>query len=976
MCKSNQIKSNQIKSNQIKSNSIILLFSLILGLSFTSCNNFFKAGEVKDEIEQHIAYANASSYLIKVTFQEGTGSIAKPASGETLKKVTDTFDIRFEPLPDFAFICWQVTSTKLLEGQNINDYVEIEDIQKAETRVTFKKALEDIVITARVAERAQIISYSPMTSEVLKDSSVLVQFDHDMNEDSIYYTKDDIDALKQSLGEENISFLPSKKTQGRFYGYKKLATDNITEEYFFKNISFVDNETNENLTSHYDEPYFATPKMLTINTNKDIPIGDYTPILVTIDKNFFYTFDDGTEKGKDVLMTGSKKWTYQVNDQVDDAPPKFLDPKDIKIAMNAGLTDKSEISVTNVQPVVSLNTLFNRDKKINLNIKVTDTGSGPLDEFTVYLRKIQNEKYENISNPVTRSVDIQYQRVTSQKGIINKDIDLSTLFEKEFSDEKTKELSDGVYQMSFDFWDRSGKHLKYPENGGYYFIVDNTPPDVPIPTLSSTNNTTYTLSWDKNDIADYKEAIVTDGAGYTSAVLPNDTNSINLTIDSTKTYEVKVTFRDFAGNEVEETVPKFLTDLKLTGTPNFTGDNASQIEGVFLEDDYLSNYGLSLITYWSDGTTEDSTFGYRIQSVTSHKTKANLSYSYSYGGVTKSITSPSKYYFAKSDAITNSPVKLENYAGTSNNGTYYKFGDFPKTIASNQNSNNYTSNKVYNDWYLGNDGYFYEKCLEQAYYSDYKYSDGTTPKSKSNNTNNTEKYFKVEPINWRVLTENYQNTGNVLLFAENALTANVPFYGGTEERTLRGATIYINNYKYSNIRAFLNSTKNQFVIDGGGTTDAYNADWSGKGKGFLHKAFTTKSQGLIMTTTVDNSRSTVTNGGYNVPNTYNSFFCDNTNDTIFLLSYDEVRSFTQITGGNYGERERVQTDYAIANYAKVEGSFSNNTSHHISYGLRSPGNSEERNCYVESDTGFTMSTTAPYYAVVPALCIKSEKLPQ
>ena len=67
--------------------------------------------------------------------------------------------------------------------------------------------------------------------------------------------------------------------------------------------------------------------------------------------------------------------------------------------------------------------------------------------------------------------------------------------------------------------------------------------------------------------------------------------------------------------------------------------------------------------------------------------------------------------------------------------------------------------------------------------SDYVYSDGTTVGKGGT----SEKYFKVEPVKWRVLTDNY--SGKKLLLAEDILIAK-------RFDDLR------NNYKESEIREY------------------------------------------------------------------------------------------------------------------------------------------------------------------------------
>ena len=275
--------------------------------------------------------------------------------------------------------------------------------------------------------------------------------------------------------------------------------------------------------------------------------------------------------------------------------------------------------------------------------------------------------------------------------------------------------------------------------------------------------------------------------------------------------------------------------------------------------------------------------------------------------------------FASSGAKpTESPVKLTDYSGTLEGGSYYKFGDFPQTVSAldTENGDSYTTEPVYNGWYLGSDGYFYAKCTENAYANNYTYSDGTKVAQRFESS---EKYFKVEPVVWRALTTDYNSTGKALLVAEKELTAKVPYYGSTSDRTLNDATIYANNYKYSNIRAYLNGKANQFVTDGG-TATASDIDWTGKG--FIDVAFTSTAQGLIAKTTVDNSAAS-TNPAANASqwnSGNNEYACDNTEDKIFLLSEKEATTeaygFTAYSVyGTGNSRIRVTTDYAKANYA-------------------------------------------------------------
>lgn len=126
----------------------------LLGLLFVlcgfliSCDSFMQAGEVKKQLEEMIAYANAPSYKITIEYNPDEGAVRAPALGETHKKVTDVFDLKFEPAKDHVFYKWEASSVDLPAGDKIEDYIEIENPLLSGTRATFKKELTNIVIKA------------------------------------------------------------------------------------------------------------------------------------------------------------------------------------------------------------------------------------------------------------------------------------------------------------------------------------------------------------------------------------------------------------------------------------------------------------------------------------------------------------------------------------------------------------------------------------------------------------------------------------------------------------------------------------------------------------------------------------------------------------------------------------------------------------------------------------------------------------
>lgn len=301
------------------------------------------------------------------------------------------------------------------------------------------------------------------------------------------------------------------------------------------------------------------------------------------------------------------------------------------------------------------------------------------------------------------------------------------------------------------------------------------------------------------------------------------------------------------------------------------------------------------------------------------------------------------------------------------NATYAYFGDWPQTIKAQDIEIDETNSMTMGDftYFKGSDDNWYVKCTENAYYDNYTYSDGRTVAKKSSNS---EQYFKVEPIKWRVLNPTATGTEKKILLAENILTANMDYYRG-DSRTLDGVSIKDNNYKYSNMRAYLNGIDNQFVTDGGERNSYNDIDWSNKG--FLYSAFTASAITQIDDTEVDNSlRSTNPEANANVYQYNENYVCENTTDKIFLLSE------YQVTSSSYGfkaynaydnTRTRVPTDYAKANYSYI-------TSYNGKYGgfwyLRSPSSFYILNVRESGSADYSVGINTPYHGVVPALCLK------
>lgn len=316
--------------------------------------------------------------------------------------------------------------------------------------------------------------------------------------------------------------------------------------------------------------------------------------------------------------------------------------------------------------------------------------------------------------------------------------------------------------------------------------------------------------------------------------------------------------------------------------------------------------------------------------------------------------------------------------GTS--GTYVYFGDWPQTIKSELVNVDESQSMEMGGftYYKGSDDCWYAKVSASTVYDSAKtFSDGTEIKEGD------AYYFKVEPIKWRVLSTDFdhdlnsETEGKTLLLAESILTVQ-PYYGNeykdfSKIPTIDSAKIYPCNYKYSNVRAYINGTQNQFVIDGEEANE-YTIDWTGKG--FLQSAFREKAQSLIETTTVDNSvDSTGRNPVHGTTGVADKdCICDNTNDKIFLLSMLESDNdedfFKQVVSFKDETRVRSLTDYT-----KLPSNYSaKNTDAPETWWLRSPWTNITVHFILSTgavDTNEDIEMRRLYYGkgIVPALCV-------
>ena len=160
-------------------------------------------------------------------------------------------------------------------------------------------------------------------------------------------------------------------------------------------------------------------------------------------------------------------------------------------------------------------------------------------------------------------------------------------------------------------------------------------------------------------------------------------------------------------------------------------------------------------------------------------------------------------------------------------------------------------------------------------------------------TTSTVYWFKYEPISWTILSEDMAN-GTALILCDMIIDSQAYHYRFSSSKIT-------NNYAKSTIREWLNAT-------------------------FYNTAFNKSQKQLILTTTVDNSAATT-------HSSTNEYACENTQDKVFLLSYQDV------TNSNYGFSSSIARIKKTTDYAQAQGAYTSTSTDYAGNGnwwLRSP----------------------------------------
>ncbi len=288
---------------------LLLVGGLYSTLSLTSCKNFLNGGEVRQEIQEVIAYNNAKEISVLIQPKEGTGS-TNPVSNYVAKKGY-FFDISFSEHPSYSFIKWiavleddtdEIIEARARSASNVNEVsgVVFEDAFSPKTKVKITNDNEKIRIYPVCTDRIALSSepsprYEPLG--VSRDRSITVSFTKNLSTESFLFSEDEIPAGANTKRDQN----------GKAWAY------DFEGQTYLKNIS-ITNADDYSIAEHFLQPK-VDGKLLTIAVDKmnqiEFNVGEiFKTVKVTLGKDIMDT--DG------VKMEVSKSWNYQITEATDE----------------------------------------------------------------------------------------------------------------------------------------------------------------------------------------------------------------------------------------------------------------------------------------------------------------------------------------------------------------------------------------------------------------------------------------------------------------------------------------------------------------------------------------------------------------------------------------------------------------------------------------------------------------------------------
>ena len=420
----------------MKKNVMLNLFqhlfaNILLLATLSSCDNFLKGADVKKELDDKIAYANAAKCTIYVSAPEGVGYFL--SSGEKECRVGYTVELQYTvDLQDYIFNGMKALSSKD-NSQSRADYVQITTTPLLEKQNTWK-------VVVKLLKPADDILIVPDCILIPKITSVYPP------QDNTSYPQD---------------------TSIKIYFNKPVRLEDFVDQNGrIKNISITSGLQDLLDNQNGKKPYFKTPYLEEEGKTLIIPFAD---------GNYLINNEESKDIRVTVLLAGLKDaiegenasfaqneytFTYRINGEKDSTLPE------LKI-LNIARTQQDAINGTNLitfdefthyaakanyggdSDKVAENIQNHHVNKIWVYFEAEDSQSG-VEYLEIKEQLIRDTYGEGKQSAVFDKTNSSSNCVLNLTGTKN----LSGSFEYDF-----KSFEDGVVKLEFTLADYSGKSV-------------------------------------------------------------------------------------------------------------------------------------------------------------------------------------------------------------------------------------------------------------------------------------------------------------------------------------------------------------------------------------------------------------------------------------------------------------------------------------------------------------------------------------
>lgn len=464
-----------------------ILSILIISLSLFACKNFCNGGQLISELEDSISsmYKEYIPVLINVA-SDVTKEMLPPANLYKDKyALNDIIELSFTENDDYKFLYWEaepIDSVEFISNDNEeNEY-------KNQVTAKIVKNYDLITIKPVVTERPKVIIYSPMLSSEGsdRDTKINIIFNKAVEKESIYFTQDEIEAIK--LENENVELLVSEKEENQTYGYK---TQN--GQIFYKNIKIFNKEDQTNLLEYFDEPILEEPDKLLISVKSDNFLE--IDINISVQINNFFFIEENTKQR--IVMFSEFEWFFKINQYYDSKAPSI--PKGYYINLyGLNYENKNRQITTTELPDVStengkkeLNQILLNDNNLTISALIFDEGIGiePQKGFFIKIAKIYDSNLTLVTN--NENV-IQYFACDTKTQNAKYEIEIS------FASEDSNN-TDGIYKLDFYAQDKNGNVSEVLQTN-YIFVNNVAPEKIQNPLITYNQSAdTIIVKWQKPD---------------------------------------------------------------------------------------------------------------------------------------------------------------------------------------------------------------------------------------------------------------------------------------------------------------------------------------------------------------------------------------------------------------------------------------------------------------------------------------------